>query len=75
MSTEDKVTEIFYMADELCKFYDRMLDRYTLKNINKRSYHRDSTMSKAEIILIILFHNSGYHLTSITPFTFPEKYA
>ena len=31
MFTEDKVTEIFYMADELCKFYDRMLDRYTLK--------------------------------------------
>ena len=49
MFTEDKVTEIFYMADELCKFYDRMLDRYTLKNNNKRSYHRDSTMSKAEI--------------------------
>ena len=61
MFTEDKVTEIFYMADEFCKFYDRMLDRYTLKNNNKRSYHRDSTMSKAEIILIIiLFHNSGY---------------
>ena len=49
------------MADEFCKFYDRMLDRYTLNNNNKRSYHRDSTMSKAEIILIIiLFHNSGY---------------
>ncbi len=27
MFTEDNVTEIFYIADEFCKFYDRMLDR------------------------------------------------
>ena len=31
MFTKGKVTEICYMADEFCKFYDRMLDRYTLK--------------------------------------------
>ena len=61
MFTEDKITEIFYMADEFCIFFDRMLTRYTLKNNNKRTYHRDSTMSKAEIMLIIiLFHNSNH---------------
>jgi len=35
--------------------------RYTIRDTRKRRYHRDSTMSKAEIMLImILFHNSGY---------------
>ena len=61
MITEDKVTEIFCMADDFCKFFDAMMAKYTLKPVNKRKYHRDSTMSKAEIMLImILFHDSGY---------------
>ena len=61
MITEDKVTELFCMADDFCKFFDAMMEKYTLKSDKKRRYHRDSTMSKAEIMLImILFHASGY---------------
>lgn len=61
MLTEDKVTELFFMADEFCKFFDWMMARYTLKNAGKRPYHRETTLSKAEIMLIIiLFHDSGY---------------
>ena len=61
MITEDKVTELFCMADDFCKFFDAMMEKYTLKSDTKRRYHRDSTMSKAEIMLImILFHDSGY---------------
>ena len=61
MITEDKVTELFCMADDFCKFFDAMMKKYTLKSDDKRAYHRDSTMSKAEIMLImILFHDSGY---------------
>ena len=61
MITEDKVTELFCMADDFCKFFDAMMEKYTLKSGTKRRYHRDSTMSKAEIMLImILFHDSGY---------------
>ncbi|CCY81822.1 transposase family protein [Prevotella sp. CAG:1185] len=38
-----------------------MMAKYTLKLSTKRKYHRDSTMSKSEIMLImILFHDSGY---------------
>ena len=38
-----------------------MMEKYTLKSDKKRRYHRDSTMSKSEIMLImILFHDSGY---------------
>ena len=62
MITEDKVTEIFCMADDFCKFFDAMTAKYTLKPTGKRKYHRDSTMSKSEVMLImILFHDSGYH--------------
>ena len=61
MITEDKVTEIFYMADDFCKFFDAMTAKYALKPTGKRKYHRISTMSKAEVMLImILFYDSGY---------------
>ena len=61
MITEDKVTELFCMADDFCKFFDAMMKKYTLKSDNKRAYHRDSSMSKSEIMLImIMFHDSGY---------------
>ena len=42
MFTEDKVTELFCMADDFCKFFDAMMKKYTLKSDNKRAYHRDS---------------------------------
>ena len=61
MLTEDKVTEIFCMSDDFCKFFDAMTAKYTLKPIGKRKYHRNSTMSKVEVMLImILFHDFGY---------------
>ncbi|EHG24913.1 hypothetical protein HMPREF9332_00065 [Alloprevotella rava F0323] len=61
MITEDEITEIFCVADGFCKFFDAMTAKYTLKPIGKRKYHRNSTMSKAEVMLImILFHTSGY---------------
>ena len=61
MITESKVIEIFCMADDFCKFFDKMMAKYTLPSTTKRKYHRDSTMYEAEIMLIlILFHDSGY---------------
>ena len=61
MITESKVTEIFVMADDFCKFFDQMMEKYSIPDKNKRKYHRDGTMSKAEIMVILfLFHSSGY---------------
>ena len=60
MITGSKVIELFCMADDFCKFFDAMMTKYTLKPAAKHKYHRDSTMSKAEIMLImVLFHDSG----------------
>ena len=55
MITEDKVTEICCMADNFCKFFDTMTAKYTLKPTGKREYHRNSTMSKAEVMLVMIF--------------------
>ena len=61
MITEDKVTEIFCVADDFCKVFDAQMAKYTFKAVGKRKYHRESRMSKAEIMVImILFHSSGY---------------
>ena len=38
MITEDKVTEIFCMADDFCKSFDAMTTKYTLKPTGKRKY-------------------------------------
>ena len=61
MTAENKVTELFCIADDFCKFFDAMMAKYTLKTSSKRNYHRDSTLSRSEVLLImILFHDSGY---------------
>ncbi len=39
--------------------------KYTLNSVKKRKYHRDSTMPKTEVtLIIILFYDSGYHCYS-----------
>ena len=50
MITEDKVTEIFCMADDFCKFFDAMTAEYTLHPTGKRKYHRNSMMSKVDVM-------------------------
>ena len=50
MITEDKVTEIFCMVDDFCKFFDAMTAKYTLKPTGKRKYHRNSMMSKVDVM-------------------------
>ena len=50
MITKYKVTEIFCMADNFCKFFDTMTAKYTLKPTGKRKYHRNSMMSKVDVM-------------------------
>ena len=52
MITEDKVTELFCIAHDFCKYFDAMMEKHTLKAPSKRKYHRDGTLSKAEVMLI-----------------------
>lgn len=61
MITEDKVTEIFCLADDFCKVFDTQMRKYTFNSTQKRKYYRESTLSKAEVMtIVIMFHFSGY---------------
>jgi len=61
---EDKITEIFCMADDFCKVYERFIKVNGLapaRDKARRKYHRDGTLADAEVITImILFHLCGY---------------
>ncbi len=49
----DKVTEIFCMADDFCRVYDRFVKVNGLapkRAKSKRKYHRDGRLSDAEVI-------------------------
>ena len=62
MITEDKVIEIFCLADDFCRLFDKLVKKYSIEpsQPSKRRYHRDSKMSTAEIIVImIMFHSSN----------------
>ena len=54
MLTEDKVSELFCMADNFCKFFDKMTAKYTLKSETRRDDHHKSTMPKTEVMHIII---------------------
>ena len=50
--TEDKVTELICIAHDFYKYFDTMMENNTIKAPSKRKYHRDGTLSKAEVMLI-----------------------
>lgn len=57
--SKSKVTEIYRMADVFCQVFDTQMAKYIIKPERMRQYHRDSTLSKAKVmILMILFHDS-----------------
>lgn len=64
MFTEDKITEIYCIADDFFKLFNDQMKKHTIPDGNippKRKYHRESTMSETEVMIImILFHASGY---------------
>ena len=42
MITEDKITEIYCMADDFCKVFDAQMKKiHDTGSQNKRKYHRD----------------------------------
>ena len=63
MLYEDKVTEIFCLADEFCKFFDAQQEKSMLKapQDGKRHHRKPNRMSDAEIIVILIhFHSGGF---------------
>ena len=57
MITEDKVTEIFYMADEYSREFSKVRQKYSLdegRNDGKRRRNKPNRMSDAEIMVILI---------------------
>ena len=55
--TEDKITEIFYLADEFCKDFDAYLSSFVIGNKAKRK----PTMTVSEVVTItVLFHTGSF---------------
>lgn len=55
--TEDKVTEIFYLADEFCQEFDARVHPYIIGNAPKKK----PRMSQSEVItILVLFHLGGF---------------
>ena len=74
MLTEDKVTELFCIADDFCKFFDTLMEKYTLKSDKKRHDHRDSTMSKAEIAQVEHSRQCSFENFIVNLLTAPAAY-
>ena len=63
MFSEDKVTEIFCLANEFCKFFDAQQEKSMLEapTDGKRHRRKLNRMSDAEIIVILIhFHSGGF---------------
>ena len=60
MFSEDKVTEIFCLAGEFCKFLMRS-KKNPCSKLRKRHRRKPNRMSDAEIIVILIhFHSGGF---------------
>lgn len=62
MLSDGKITEIFCMADDFCKFFNETVKRHTLEeNDGKKHRNKPNKLSDAEIITImIMFHSCGH---------------
>ena len=62
MLSDGKITEIFCLADDFCKFFNNTVKKHSLES-NDGKKHRDkpNKLSNAEVITImIMFHSCGH---------------
>ena len=62
MLSSDKITEIFFVIDEFCKNFNKVVSAHTIKQDNgKKTRNRKSILSDSEVMtILILFHSGGY---------------
>jgi len=62
MNDNVNIVEIFYLADELCKNFDNIMEGHRIEEKNgKKRRKRASKLSNAEVITIMIaFHLGGY---------------
>ena len=61
MFSETKVTEIYCMADDFCKEFAKIQEKYMVDDKNRKHRNKPNRMSDAEImVILILFHSGGF---------------
>ena len=61
MFSEAKVTEIYCMADDFCKEFAKVQEKYMIKDRNHKYRNKPNRMSDTEImVILILFHSGGF---------------
>ena len=61
MFSEAKVTEIYCMADDFCKEFAKVQEKYMMEDKNHKHRNKPNRMSDAEImVILILFHSGGF---------------
>ena len=62
MLSESKITEIYCMADDFCKFFNETVKKHTLQ-VSDGKRHRDkpNRLSDAEVITILIAFHMGGH--------------
>jgi len=60
MLTDDKIIEIFCMADDFCKLFSQEIKKHQLSpNDSKKRRHRSHEMSDSEIMTVLLLFHFG----------------
>ena len=59
MLSEDKITEIFCIADDFCKEFEVEMEKMSLKADGKKHRNRKTRMSEAEIMTILICFHFG----------------
>ena len=60
MITENKITEIFCLADDFCKYFSSELKKHQISD-GKVHRNKPGRLSDAEVItILILFHSKGF---------------
>ena len=61
MFSEAKVTEIYCMADDFCKEFAKIQEKYMVDDKNRKHRNKPNRISDAEImVILILFHSGGF---------------
>ena len=58
--TEDKVTELFCMTDDFCKFFDALMKKYTMKSDTKRHYWKSHSTLTRHYKIFCVNGNTGF---------------
>ena len=53
MLSDSKIIEIFYMADDFCKFFNETVKKHSIEDVKKHR-SKPSHLSNAEMITILI---------------------